>query len=309
MILDYLSKLLSTEKSSIERYINTAPHRYKKYEIDKRNGAGKRKIAQPAKELKALQKLVYQQYLSQLPVHACCTAYKKDINIKDNAAAHVGGKYFLKLDFKDFFPSIKPKDLALHVDKYLPGKISEKDKNVLKKLFFYDPDRISGLCLSIGAPTSPILSNSILFDFDKTVSAMCAEKKVVYTRYADDLAFSTTRKGVLFELFPEIVNIAEGLEYPRLKVNEQKTVFLSRSGNVHITGLVLTNDSKVSLGRDKKRYVRALVHKYVTHAITPEDKAYLEGYLAFCFSVEPTFIKSLEAKYGNGPIHDLLHKR
>ena len=114
-IIDYLSNSLLIDDVYLNKYISTCPYRYKVYTIPKRNGSGVRIIAQPAKELKVLQKLVCGKFLSELPVHEACMAYKKNISIRHNALAHVKNKYMLKMDFKDFFPSINP---ATRIQRY-----------------------------------------------------------------------------------------------------------------------------------------------------------------------------------------------
>lgn len=89
----------------LNRLIQRAPHSYKVYTIAKRSG-GLRTIAQPAKETKFIQRWLIENVFSQLPVHECASAYKVGASIKKNADAHKSNSYVIKLDFKDFFPSI-----------------------------------------------------------------------------------------------------------------------------------------------------------------------------------------------------------
>ncbi len=78
---------------------------------------------------------------------------------------------------------------------------------------------------------------------------------------------------------------------------------------MHITGLVLTNDGKISIGRKKKRFIKSLVHKYSNGLLDEENKLFLSGYLSFCWSVESDFIYRLGKKYGYQVINKLLRKR
>ncbi|TXL12449.1 hypothetical protein BMR06_17505, partial [Methylococcaceae bacterium HT5] len=89
-ILEGLSKKILLNEPDLWKFISSAPHRYKKYKIEKRNGKGFRDIAQPSKELKFLQNTaVFGIDLFQnLPIHHSAKAYIKKINIKDNAEAH-----------------------------------------------------------------------------------------------------------------------------------------------------------------------------------------------------------------------------
>ena len=307
-IIEELSSLLSVDVEILRKYISTCPHRYKVYDIPKRNGRGVRVIAQPAKELKYLQNLVCDKYLSTLPVHVACTAYKKNTSIKNNALVHVNSKYLLKMDFKDFFPSITPPDLIKHIESSLGWANWDEDKFIIEKIFFYAQNRGGDLKLSIGAPTSPFLSNTIMFRFDSTIAAICNELSIAYTRYADDIAFSTNKKDILFDFANEVTEKLKQCEYPNIFINDNKTAFLSRKGNMHITGLVLTNDRKISIGRGKKRYIKSLVYKFINNNVSEEEKSYLSGYLSFCVSVEPEFISRLEIKYGDNVIKELMGK-
>ena len=96
------------------------------------------------------------------------------------------------------------------------------------------------LVLSIGAPSSPLISNFIMYSFDEELVTICLNKKIMYTRYADDITFSTRIKNNLFEL-PEIISnllkeIRKGVE-----INSKKTIFTSKAHNRHVTGVTLTN--------------------------------------------------------------------
>lgn len=307
-IINELSDLLSMETQLLKDFITSAPYRYKTYQIPKRNNRGFRTIAQPTKGLKNLQKIVYQQYLNQLPVHSACMAYVKNINIKDNALVHAKHRYLLKMDFKDFFPSIKPHDLIAHIAKYLDLNLCEDDKTLISQLFFYHSIEDPVLRLSIGAPTSPSISNTILYDFDTAIETLCLNKNISYSRYADDLAFSTNHKGILFDSLNDVQKTLDNCQYPTISINPSKTVFLSRKDNMHITGLVLTNDGKISIGRKKKRYIKSLVFQFQNHSLDAPTKAYLSGYLSYCLSVEPVFVSRLRKKFGSVVIDQLLQR-
>jgi RNA-directed DNA polymerase len=73
-----------------------------------------REIAQPAREVKMLQRILIDHLLLTLPVHHAARAYRKGLSIRDNAAPHAGSHPILKMDFKDFFPSIRSSDWEKH---------------------------------------------------------------------------------------------------------------------------------------------------------------------------------------------------
>jgi len=95
-LLEKMSYDLLQNKEQLIHLIQSAPHRYKVYQIPKKSGAGMRTIAQPAKEVKILQYWVIENYFSLLPIHKAATAYVKDKNIRDNCEPHIKNPYFLK---------------------------------------------------------------------------------------------------------------------------------------------------------------------------------------------------------------------
>lgn len=295
-IYAYLSDLLLIDEKEIIKYIYRAPRRYRVYEIPKRNGSGSRIIAQPSKELKILQKLALEMPLFSLPIHKSAFAYMKEIGIKQNAEAHSTNQYLLKMDFSNFFPSITANDFIVHIKKHHEN-VSEIDLDTIRKLFFWCPKGSSEYRLSIGAPSSPFISNTILFEFDSIVNDICTERDIVYTRYADDLTFTTNISDTLFDL-PEIIrDILKDLRYPKLEINLSKTVFSSKKNNRHVTGLVLTNENTVSLGRKRKRYIRSLVFKFSNRDLSEEEVVKLKGLIGFSKHIEPVFYSSLIKKY------------
>ncbi|MBR7437195.1 reverse transcriptase domain-containing protein, partial [Klebsiella pneumoniae] len=83
-------------------------------------------------------------------------------------------------------------------------ELNETDVFVIENLFFWKLRRSSPLRLSIGAPSSPKISNVVMYFFDEKMTKKCAALGITYSRYADDLTFSTKVKGVLFNV-PKIV--------------------------------------------------------------------------------------------------------
>lgn len=285
--------------------IATAPSRYKVHLIEKRHGRGMRVIAQPTAEIKALQRALLDKYVSTLPVSDSVTAYRKDFGIVDHASAHAPHRYLLKLDFKDFFPSITGADFLKHVKKY--SDISPEDAKLLARLFFWCPKGEQKLRLSIGAPSSPAISNTILYDFDTELVKFCGEHHVTYTRYADDLAFSTSEAGVLTQVHKFVEGLCSRQQYPKLELNIDKTVFTSKKHRRQLTGLVLSNEGKASLGRDKKRLIRAMADRYKKGVLSAEDLGTLRGWVAFSISVDKVLVDSLQRMLGTEKFYELMH--
>lgn len=281
--------------------VRSAPRRYKVYQIEKRKPGEYRTIAQPAKEVKALQYWVIKNVLSTLPVHPAATAYREGKSIADNAHPHRLGSFLLKLDFTDFFPSIKARDFERYLKKKLVD-IESSDGEALSRILFWKPKGTQKLCLSIGAPSSPMVSNILMFEFDERVAKFCSKHEIMYTRYADDLSFSANVSSKLKEVEDFITKICKESRSPKLALNPEKLVRVSRKRSRRITGLVITNDAKISLGHDKKREIRAGIHHFVTGRLSNDQSLKLRGMLAYVKSVEPSFLGRLRKKYGSETI-------
>lgn len=293
-LLDRLLRDVPFSASELMTLIRTAPHRYKVYSVPKRSSNGYRIIAQPSGEVKVLQRWVSTHVLSKYPVHPAAVAYRPHVGIGDNAAKHVRQRFLLKLDFKDFFPSIKAVDFEHHTRKYAQEFV--EDISLLTNILFRKPKKSTDLVLSIGAPSSPALSNSVVYDFDIAISSYTIAHKMVYTRYADDLIFSTNDRDALKDLYEYVKQICKTIAYPTLSLNFAKTVFTSKKWNRTVTGLVLTNDQRVSIGWEKKRVLRTQVYRYLQGKLADEDIAKLRGYLSFVRDVEPTLFEKLKGK-------------
>jgi len=304
-LLTNLGSALLLSQEELLKLVRSAPRRYKVYAIPKRTPGKLRIIAQPAKEVKALQYWVLEHFLKQFTVHEAATGYREGLNIADNARPHVSGRFLLKLDFTDFFPSITSRDFRLFLRRR-KVQLEPGDVEALERILFWKPKGTDLLSLSIGAPTSPSLSNILLADFDSEVSTFCVKHAIAYTRYADDLSFSAEASANIALVEKKVLAICSRTKSPRLTVNPEKVVRVSRRQSRRVTGLTLTNDGKVSLGRETKRKVRAAVHHFVTGKLDDEQRAELKGMLAYVNSVEPDLLSRLSRKFGSEVIRRLL---
>ena len=145
-----------------------------------------------------------------------------------------------------------------------------------------------------------------MFTFDRDFSSYCEQAGLVYTRYADDIFVSTNEPGKLTEAYNKLVLCALNFPYADLKINHQKTAFLSRKYCRKITGLVITTDRKVSIGRDRKREIKALVPQFSRGASDIEKREYLKGMIALCYDADREFYNSLVQKYGRRVLSGLI---
>ena len=280
--------------------IATAASRYKVHYIEKRGGRGLREIAQPTKEIKFLQRLLVSEELKGLPIHDAAVAYRSGHSILDHAQPHAVARYLLKLDFTNFFPSLKRGALEHRLS--LDASYSNLELWILSNLLCRRIKRTSTFQLSIGAPSSPHISNYLLHEFDSRMTEFCVARAVRYTRYADDLAFSTNVPTVLDSVKSEVRRLIEELAYLGLSLNESKTINVSTKHRRTLVGLTLSNDGRASVGRDAKRELRLAIHRLTQGLLSPSEIANLRGRLAFTFAIDPGFVIQLLARYGFGSI-------
>jgi RNA-directed DNA polymerase len=296
MIASLISAELGLDPTAISKIARSAAYRYKDYAIPKRSGGAPRKISQPTPQLKVLQIWIIRRIFRLLPVHAAATAYMNHCSVARNAAMHSRNNFLLKIDFQDFFPSIRDADivrlLQQNADRVSPF-IQDADD-----LSFVRSTVCRGNSLPIGAPSSPIISNVVMYDFDLEWSNWCQENEITYSRYADDLCFSTKRAKILNIVLARLRKDLEERRSPKLRINDKKTVFTSRKRKRLVTGIVITSKSELSLGRKNKRRIRGMIHRFLLNALDEQARSYLTGYLAFANSVEPLFVQSLKRKYG-----------
>ena len=292
MIVERMARELGLPAAYITNLSRGASYEYKQYPIAKRSG-GFRLIQQPSRRLKALQRWLLLNVVEQLPVHNAATAYRKGKSIFDNAQVHAASRYLLRMDFQDFFPSITEYDLRTYFAQHA-GPFSQWDAS--------DVDCFCGLVcrwrvLTIGAPTSPALSNVVCHELDVGLKAVSEAHGVVYTRYADDLFFSTKEPKILRTIEQEVVEVVAKLTIPaKLRLNGAKTRHSSKKRARHVTGIILGSDGALHIGRGLKRKIRALIYGY--SRLDQSGRASLAGMIAYASGFDPEFINSLIAKYG-----------
>ena len=302
MLIEKISKQTGISELKLIKLAQTASKRYKIYSIPKRNG-GQRIIHHPSRQLKAIQRWINAFLFDGMAVHSDATAYRKETNIRQNAIRHAGTNYTLHLDFENFFPSFEIEGIN--------GFLQEK--NIERSLGLSNDD-ILFVCLivcrydalTIGAPTSPALTNAMMFDFDSALSKFCSEKNFVMTRYADDIHVSSYKHGLLNEAYDHVRFLADSQKFVSLRLNHKKTAFLSKRYRRQITGLVVTPDREISIGRGNKRKIKSLVFQFINDEISIEDLVFLKGYLSFVSDVDRRFYESLEKKYGSKCMRRLL---
>ena len=152
---------------------------------------------------------------------------------------HLNKKIILKLDIENFFDNISFMNIYNKVFslKYFPKNIGI----LLTYLCTYND------YLPQGAPTSPYISNLILYEFDEEIGKWCNNLNIAYSRYSDDLTFSGDFKPNMV-----ITKVQKLLNRLELKLNENKTVVISNNKRQLVTGIVVNKKCQIASEYRKK---------------------------------------------------------
>lgn len=298
MLIELLSRTAKIPESKLLSLSSSASRRYKVYTIPKRTG-GDRTIEHPSRELKAIQRWIVGALISRFPLHESATAYRKGTGIRENAERHRKTKFTNRYDFASFFPSFSQARVVEYVaeqSKAIGIELSERDLEFIGNIVCRNGR------LTIGAPSSPAITNAMMFEFDRRMHEECSARGLVYTRYADDLFISSFEPGQLDGFEKVIIKSKRGISHLRLRLNHQKTAYLSKKYSRKVTGVVITPQHTLSIGRGRKREVKALIHQWIKGDIEPERFYYLKGLFAFAIDIEPQFEERLVEKYGGNAI-------
>ena len=219
---------------------NNPQKHYRTVHIPKRDG-GVRKLSVPDPILKRVQRAIADQILAYYPVSRYATAYTAGSSVQRNARPHVGKGKLLKLDIEGFFDHITYSSVKNIV--FYEEKFSEPIRILLTMLCYYKES------LPQGAPSSPAITNIIMYDFDEKVGAYCRGKGVAYTRYCDDMTFSGD-----FDEAEIMVFVKNELKKLGLLLKNRKTAVIPASKRQTVTGIVV--NEKINLTRDYKKKIR-----------------------------------------------------
>jgi len=112
------------------------------------------------------------------------------------------------------------------------------------------------------------------------------------------MTFSMTDIKMRGVILKKVEAVLASLAFPTLRLNKRKTIFGSKAHRRIITGLILANDGSISLGRERKRIIRAQIYNLSRGTLTETEKKRLQGLIAFARDIEPAFIERMEKKYG-----------
>jgi len=320
-----LGEIFGMPFSEVLELIKNIKSHIRRIEIPKKDGS-KRRITAPDEKLKFLQRRLYYYVFKQYKPTDYAHGFIARRNIKSNASPHVGATVLGKIDIKSFFDTISADHLknclfgnrglcrrCKYHERMLDGKChpslyANKKKKYefgceeMKAVFIptycerrgYQPliKTMIELCTldgftAQGFPTSPVLANIVMRGVDLRLAAFCKEHGIVYTRYADDLAFSSstlTRDQLKALVLPKARRLLWAFQF---RVNNKKISFVTRARRMRLCGVVI--NQKLSPTRQLVNTLRGQIHRATVMQpgqTTKKDIRHLKGITSFVMSID-----------------------
>lgn len=281
---EHLAEQLSLSQGMLYFLTYKKKYCYFEEEIPKKDGTP-RTIYVPCLSLKVVQRWILKEILEKINVSEQSMAFVPNRNgLKVNAEYHRKNIFLLEMDISNFFSSI-PEERVFRL--FCNIGYNADVSAVLTNLCTY-----KGV-IPQGAVTSPYIANLICYHLDARLNGFCSRRDVVYTRYADDLSFSSNIRAQLngIEKFVKYIIKDEGFE-----INEKKTRYLSNDVRKTITGITINNE-EMHVDKNIKRKLRAMINNSIAHKDYSQNDR-IRGTIAYINSIEEGY-KDKICKYIN----------
>lgn len=292
-VIDSLGLPMMTCFDDFAKYLRLSPNlvywltsdslkRYRIFNISKRDGSS-RKISAPVYSLKTVQRWVLNNILYKIKVSPYSYGFSKDGKgspLVLCAERHKNNLYILKLDIKNFYPSVR-REKVYH--EFTNIGYNSMVANLLTNICVHED------ALPQGAVTSAYLANIICRNLDFRIAGYCNRRDIAFTRYADDMTFSSDNRMVLKSIYGTIKKIlaSEGFE-----LNENKTIFLSPRCRKRVLGITV-NDNYIRAPKEMKRDVRAMIYNsFLTKDYSSNYK--IKGYISYINSIESNYTEKVK---------------
>ena len=288
-LADFLN--IPRKKLTYILYIKGVDNLYTSFDIPKKSG-GFRHIHAPRKDLKLIQKNLadalcsYQkEFWDKNNIKPNIShAFQKGKSFITNAKIHRNKKYVVNVDLEDFFDQFHFGRVRGFFLKNYNFQLSEEVATVIAQLACYKGK------LPQGSPCSPVITNLICNIFDARVSKLAKKYRLNYTRYADDLTFSTNNHKFLDVESEFFAELKKEIDNAGFKINEKKTRVQYHDSRQEVTGIVV--NKKLHVNRDYYKKTRAMAYhlykngEYFIDEETQGTINQLEGRFSFINQLE-----------------------
>ena len=278
------------------REVATQIH-YERFTIPKRSG-GTRAIWAPKPMLKASQRWILREIVERLPIHGAAHGFIPGRSILTNASQHTNSKIIIKVDLKDFFPTVTFKRVKgvfrkagyrEQIATLLALICTEPPREVVKHEDELRYVALGPRCLPQGAPTSPAITNTLCLSLDRRLTGLAESLGWRYTRYADDLTFSLPNSTEGRPHFGKLMGAMKHIIADEgFTLHPDKTRILRKGASQRVTGLVVNGPGKPRVPRETRRMLRAAVHNAKQGKPLRDDESLytLLGWSAFIYMTD-----------------------
>lgn len=239
----FYNKILTTSKSLVEEILKDKSKYYAKRRIPKKNGFRTINCLEKNSALSKIQQSIRVNFLNTISIPNYVYGFVSGQSYSDYLKPHVRRKYFLRLDIKNFFENITNDTLESVFSYYF--RLNDNGNNE-ELLLFIDLVTLDGK-LPQGAITSPTISNIVFRQLDIRINKYCKKFNINYSRYADDLLFSSDNKFLHNDFF--IKKIKYILSTMRFEINKQKIRYDQDS--ISLNGFVIEDSIRLSRSKLK----------------------------------------------------------
>ena len=246
---------------------------YHTFKVPKKDGAT-REIAAPEKRLKMIQRKLADVLSAVYEPKVCAYGFITEKSNIGNAAQHVKKSLVFNIDLKDFFSQIhfgRVRGMLMNAPYNLPDEAA----TTIAQIACYNG------YLPQGAPSSPVITNMICVPLDNALMRLAKSTKCVYTRYADDITFSTHKssfdKSIVYIEDGEVIigeKLASALKKHSFEVNAKKVALRSYTCRQEVTGLTVNEFPNLRRGYVKQ--LRAIIHSCEKFGIPAAAKTYVK---------------------------------
>lgn len=237
----FLKNILEISEKKLIKTLNNKKRSYSEYKIPKKNGY-RTIYALKGGSLSNLQSNLKKNFLDNIPIADNVYGFVEGYGYKDFLTPHTYKKYYLRLDIKNFFESIKTNELEIIFDYYITASNDEEKDKILDYLM-----SIISLndYLPQGAITSPATSNIFFRELDIRIQKYCKKLGFDYSRYADDILISSDSDKLPKDFVIKAVN--KIVSDRKLKLNYKKTI--REKNEISLNGFVVGKGIRLSRNR------------------------------------------------------------
>lgn len=281
----FCSVILRSKEEEIKRIIANAE--YKQVYIPKKHGKRKLCYLDKNSALGQLQKRLQKSFFSKQNLPLCVKGFREGENYLNFLKAHIGSNFFVRIDIQNFFPSITSDTVKKEITNIISGTSAEEKGKIIELV---TEIVCTDNCLPQGAITSPIVSNIVMARIDQRITKYCQELNVKYTRYADDLLFSSSnfdfkeKKWFLRKIKFILGTLDLRFNYSKIRYG---------CGKIILNGHIISN-SGISLSRTKLSDVRHML------SFIANNFSYIKN-MEGCFLLQLNQIKFQKRNLRNNP--------